>query len=153
MQLVLCFLKSLLVKSKALFSCLILITLFITSCSKEAVTPVAENIIGKWKNTAIYSDPSQGGQGWEAVTRFNEYVTFNPDAKFVFFIDSPASTGTYNFNGSSKDLFLQFEADQYGSVNRSERRKVETITTDKLVVSFVSPADGMIYKSEYTRIN
>ena len=140
-------------KSKALFSCLFIVTLLITSCSKETVTPVAENIIGKWKNTAIYSDPAQGGHGWETVTRFHEYVTFNPDAKFIFFTDTPGSTGTYSFNGSSKDLLLQFEADQYGSIDRSEVRKVETMTQDKLIVSFVSPADGMIYKSEYNRIN
>lgn len=140
-------------KSKALFSCLFLITLTIISCSKQAVPPVAENIVGKWKNTAIYSDPAQGGHGWETVTRFNEYVTFNPDAKFVFFTDTPERTGTYSFNGSSKDLLLQFEADQYGNINRSEVRKVETMTQDKLIVSFVSPTDGMIYKSEYNRIN
>ena len=140
-------------KSKALISCLILITLLITSCSKESIPPVAENIIGKWKNTAIYSDPAKGGHGWETVTRFHEYVSFNPNAKFIFFTDTPASTGTYSFNGSSRDLLLHFEADQYGNASRSEIRKVETMTDDKLIVSFVSPGDGMIYKTEYSRIN
>jgi hypothetical protein len=141
------------VKSKNLFSCLFLITLTITSCSKESVPGVTENIVGKWKNTAVYSDPAKGGHGWETVTRFHEFVTFNPDAKFTFFTDTPASTGTYSFNGSSKDLLLYFEADQYGNSSRSEIRKVETMTDDKLIVSFVSPADGMIYKTEYGRIN
>lgn len=139
-------------KSKTLFSSLFLIIFIITSCSKESVPVVADNIVGNWKNTAIYSDPSQGGHGWETVTRFHEHVTFNPDAKFVFFTDTPGSTGTYNFNGSSRDLLLQFEADQYGNTTRSEVRKVETMTKDKLIVSFVSSA-GMIYKAEYNRIN
>ena len=140
-------------KSKILVPCLFLITLIITSCSKESVPAVAENIVGKWKNTAIYTDPAKGGNGWETVTRFHEYVTFNPDAKFTIVTDIPASTGTYNFNGSSKDLLLQFEADQYGNTSRSEIRKVETMTDEKLIVAFVSPVDGMIYKTEYSRVN
>ena len=140
-------------KSKTLFSCLLLITLIITSCSKESVPSVTENIVGKWKNTAVYSDPAKGGHGWETVTRFHEYVTFNPDAKFTIFIDTPTSTGTYSFNGSSNDLLLHFEADSYGNASRSEIRKVETMTDDKLVVSFVTPDNGMICKTEYSRIN
>jgi hypothetical protein len=144
--------KSELVKSKIPAPVLLLITLSIISCTKESLPNATDDIVGKWKNTAVYSDPAQGGHGWEAVTRFHEYATFNADAKFSFVTDVPASTGTYSFNGSSKDLLLRFEADQSGNTSRSETRKVEVMTEDKLILSFTSP-DGMIYKTEYSRIN
>jgi hypothetical protein len=139
------------VKSKILIPVLLLFTLSIISCTKESLSDATDNIVGKWKNTAVYSDPAQGGHGWETVTRFHEYATFNPDAKFSFVIDAPA-TGTYNFNGSSNNLLLHFEADQFGNTSRTETRKVEVMTTDKLILSFTSPT-GMIYKTEYSRIN
>ena len=104
-------------------------------------------------NTAVYSDPANGGHGWETVTRLHEFVSFNPDAKFHFFTDTQGNTGTYDFNISSKDLLLYFEADGYGTTNRSEKRKVESITADQLILSFTSPIDGMMYKTTYNRVN
>lgn len=138
-------------KSSILFPVLLLFIFSIVSCSKESLTNSTEPIVGKWKNTAIYSDPSAGGNGWETVTRFNEYVTFNPDLKFSFVNDTPERTGTYNFIESSKKLLLNFAADQYGNSSRSETRKVEVMTGDQLILSFTSQ-DGMTYKAEYSRI-
>jgi hypothetical protein len=137
------------VKNKALLPCLSFFILLVTSCKKESVPA----IVGKWMNTAVYSDPAKGGHGWEPVTLFHEVVTFNADAKFHVFTDTPGSGGTYNFNGSSKDLLLRFEADQYGNTSRLETRKVESMTEDRLITVFVSPVDGMIYKMEYNRVN
>jgi hypothetical protein len=138
------------VKSKTLFPFIFFIILLGTSCRKESISSPA--IIGKWMNTAVYSDPAQGGYGWETVTR-HEFVTFNPNEQFSFFTDVPGGGGRYAYNGASNDLLLNFEADQYGNTARSEIRKVETMTENKLIVSFVSAINGMIYKTEYTRIN
>jgi hypothetical protein len=142
--------KSERVKSKTLFPFIFFIILLGTSCKKESISSPA--IVGKWMNTAVYSDPAQGGYGWETVTR-HEFVTFNPNEQFVFFTDIPAGGGQYAYNGASNDLLLNFEADQYGNTARAELRKVETMTETKLIVSFVSAINGMIYKTEYTRIN
>jgi len=103
-------------------------------------------------NTAVYSDPAQGGYGWEIVTR-HEFVTFNPNEQFIFFTDVPGGGGRYIYNGASNNLLLNFEADQYGNTARSEVRNVEAMTENKLIVSFVSPDNGMVYKTEYSRIN
>jgi len=103
-------------------------------------------------NTAVYSDPLNGGYGWEVVTR-HEFVTFNPNEQFAFFTDVPGGGGRYSYNVASNDLLLHFAADLYGNTARSEIRKVETMTEDKLIVAFVSPINGMIYKTEYSRIN
>lgn len=101
---------------------------------------------------AVYSDPAKGGYGWEMVTR-HEYVTFSPNEQFDFFTDMPGGSGRYTFKRTSNDLLLNFEADIYGNAARSEVRKVETITESKLITFFISPLDGMIYKTEYTRID
>jgi hypothetical protein len=103
-------------------------------------------------NTAVYTDPANGGFGWEIVSR-HEFLTLNPNAEFHFFTDVPGGTGIYSYDGSLRVLQLQFEADQYGNSSRSEIRKVESMTEDKLITSFVSPINGMIYKTEYSRVN
>lgn len=104
-------------------------------------------------NTAVYSDPVSGGAGWQEVTaRAHEFVTFSPNADFVFFTDIPAGSGIYDYDHASRQLLLQFK-DGNGASPRSELRKVEDITTDRLVVSFSSPATGQLFKTEYTRIN
>jgi hypothetical protein len=136
--------------SLALILCL---SVLVISCSKEAVPGNEKPIIGTWKNTAIYSDPAQGGHGWETVSRMHEYVTFNPNAKFNIVTDIPERSGTYQFSETSNQLQLNFEADQYGNKQRSETRSVETITSGIMILSFESAADGRIYKTEYTRIN
>lgn len=135
-------------KIKSSLGALIFIVIGIVSCKKES-TP---GIVGKWMNTAVYSDPSKGGYGWEMVTR-HEFVTFNPNEQFDIFTDMPGGSGRYTFNRASNDLLLNFEADIYGNTARSEARKVESITENKLITFFVSPLDGMIYKTEYTRID
>ena len=135
-------------KSKILYTCLILLTLTTISCKKESTSPA---IVGKWKNTAVYSDPATGGFGWETVTRFNEIVTFNPNAEFSFYTDVPGGAGIYSFDNSSGDLLLQFEADSYGNSSRNELRRVETVNSDKLVISATS--NGVLFKAEYVRIN
>jgi hypothetical protein len=135
-------------KNLLFISCAIFFTSVI-SCKKETVPA----IIGQWRNTAIYTDPAQGGHGWETVTRFNEIVTFEPDSKFRFITDVPGSRGIYIFNPSSKDLRLNFENDPAGNVIPSETRKVESMSEDQLIITFVSPVDGMFYKSVYSRIN
>lgn len=135
-------------KSKILYSCFILLTLATISCKKESTSPA---IIGKWKNTAVYSDPASGGFGWELVTRFNEVVTFNPNAEFSFYTDVPGGAGTYSFDNSSGELLLQFEADNYGNTSRNELRRVETVSNNKLVTSIT--VNGSIFKMEYIRIN
>ena len=137
-------------KSKNLLPLFFFFILLAASCKKESSPSSA--IVGKWMNTAVYSDPAQGGYGWEVVTR-HEFVTFNPNEQFIFFTDVPGGGGRYAYNGASNDLLLNFEADQYGNTARSEVRKVETMVKNKLIVSYVSVINGMIYKTEYTRIN
>ena len=103
-------------------------------------------------NTAVYTDPVNGGFGWETVSR-HEFLTLNTNSEFNFFTDVPGGGGIYSYDGSLRELLLQFEADQYGNSSRSEIRKVETMTEDKLIISFVSPINGMTYKTEYSRVN
>ncbi len=135
-------------KSKTLYTCLILLTLAAISCKKESTNPA---IVGKWKNTAVYSDPASGGFGWETVTRFNQVVTFNPNAEFSFYTDVPGGAGIYSFDNSSGELLLRFEADNYGNSSRNELRRVETVSSNKLVTS--TSVNGSIFKMEYVRIN
>ena len=113
------------------------------SCKKES----SPAIVGQWMSTAVYNE-----QGWQTISRFNEFVNFDAQTRFRFFTDIPAGNGTYQFNHSSGELKLLFEADQYGNRERAEIRRVETITEDKLVVSFTIPQGGLVYKTEYSRI-
>jgi len=136
------------VKSKTLFPFIFFFILLAASCKKES----SPAIVGKWMNTAVYTDPANGGYGWETVSR-HEFLTLNPNSQFHFFTDVPGGGGIYFYDGSLRELLLQFEADQYGNSSRSEIRKVETMTEDKLITSFVSPIDDMIYKTEYSRVN
>lgn len=137
-------------KSKTLFPFIFSFILLAASCKKESISSPA--IVGKWMNTAVYTDPANGGFGWEAVSR-HEFLTLNPNAEFHFFTDVPGGAGIYSYDGSLRELQLLFEADQYGNSSRSEIRKVESMTDDKLITSFVSPINGMIYKTEYSRVN
>ena len=136
-------------KIKILLLCFFYFTLITISCKKEP----GPAIVGEWMNIAVYSDPAKGGYGWETVVHFHEYITFNPDAQFHVFTDVPGGGGRYTYNGSSKELLLQFEADRYGNAARSEVRKVEIMTDSKLIIAVVDSTSGMTYKTEYTRIN
>ena len=85
------------------------------------------------------------------MTRFNEIVTFNPNAEFSFYTDVRGGAGIYSFDNSSGELLLQFEADNYGNSSRNELRTVETVSSNKLVTS--TAVNGSIFKMEYVRIN
>ena len=137
-------------KSKTLLPFIFFFIFLAASCKKESISSPA--IVGRWMNTAVYTDPANGGFGWEIVSR-HEFLTLNPNAEFHFFTDVPGGAGIYSYDGSLRELQLQFEADQYGNSSRSEIRKVESMTEDKLITSFVSPINGMIYKTEYSRVN
>ena len=135
-------------KSKTLLPFIFFFILLTASFKKES----SPAIVGKWMNTAVYTDPANGGFGWEIVSH-HEFLTLNPNAEFHFFTDVPGGAGIYSYDGSLRELQLLFEADQYGNSSRSEIRKVESMTEDKLITSFVSPINGMIYKTEYRRVN
>lgn len=129
--------KSILVSA---LSCL----LFLASCKKETVA----GLTGSWMNAEVYSD----SYGWKPVHRFHEFLRFDNNARFTFFTDVPGSSGTYAFDGPNRILHLHFDASQWGDSARSERRTIELITDDRLVISFVSPADGVTYKTAYVRV-
>ena len=98
---------------------------------------------------SIYTE----NDGWVSNLRFPEVVTFEADAQFYSFTDVPVGTGTYRYNRSSNELQLQYEADTYGNPSRSALQKVEKLTNDKLVIAREPSVNGMIYKTEYSRIN
>ena len=99
--------------------------------------------------TTVYTERD----GWVSNLRFPEVVTFEADAQFYSFTDVPEGAGTYTYKRSSNLLQLQYEADRYGNPARSALQKVETLTNDKLVIAREPSVNGMIYKTEYTRIN
>ena len=99
--------------------------------------------------TAVYSE----NDGWITEMRFPEVVTFEADAQFTFFTDVPGGTGKYSYSLSSNELQLQYEADPYGNPPRLALQKVETLTNDKLVIAREPSVNGMMYKTEYARIN
>lgn len=99
--------------------------------------------------TAVYSERD----GWITEMRFPEVVTFQADAQFSFFTDVPGGAGKYSYSRSSNELQLQYEADRYGNPSRSDLQKVESLTNDKLVIAREPSVNGMMYKTEYSRIN
>ena len=125
----------------------ILSMILLASCRKESAPDTA--LVGQWMSTAVYLEPARG---WQTPSRFNESVSFDLHTRFRFFTDVPGGSGTYQFNNSSGELRLLFEADQYGNTSRSEIRRVEEITGNKLIISFEIPQSGIFYKTEYTRI-
>lgn len=102
--------------------------------------------------TAVYSDPVNGGNGWVTTFRFAENITFNSNSQFYSFTDVPEGSGTYNYNRSSNELKLNFEADNYGYPASSALLKVESLTNDRLVTTSTY-ASGIVRKKEYIRIN
>ncbi len=99
--------------------------------------------------TAVYSERD----GWVTEMRFPEVVTFESDAQFSVFTDVPGGAGKYSYSRSSNELQLQYEADRYGNPAREALQKVETLTNDKLIISREPSVNGMMYKTEYARIN
>ena len=99
--------------------------------------------------TAVYSERD----GWVTEMRFPEVVMFEADAQFSVFTDVPGGTGKYSYSRSSDELQLKYEADRYGNPAREALQKVETLTNDKLIIAREPSANGMMYKTEYTRIN
>lgn len=135
-------------KSKILLPFIFFFLLFATSCKKES-TPA---IVGSWRNTAVYSDPSRGGYGWVTEIRYPQVITFENNARFYSRSDVPEGAGVYDYNYSSRQLQLQYEADSYGTPAHSVLKKVETLTSDKLVI-IIQTGNGMIYKQEYSKVN
>ena len=132
-------------KSKIIIPIIFFVLLLATSCKKES----SPAIVGKWMCTAVYSERD----GWVTEMRFPEVVTFESDAQFSVFTDVPGGAGKYSYSRSSNELQLQYEADRYGNPSRSALQKVETLTNDKLIIAREPSVNGMMYKTEYARIN
>ena len=134
-------------KSKILFTCLVIFTFVTFSCKKES----APAIVGEWRMSAVYTNTTSGSYEWITTIRFPELLTFNSDSKFSSFTDVPGGSGTYSYSRVSNELQLNFEADNWYPT-RSTVLKVESLTKDKLV-TLLTYASGIVRKNEYTRVN
>ena len=133
-------------KRKILLPFVVFLTLSFTSCKKEKEPAV----IGKWVSISNYT-AENGVFSWRTTSRFNQSITFNPDARFSTFIDIPTGGGTYSYDNRGAKIELNFEADHYGTTARTVTYKIEELTNNRLVVSSFSPAGNLQFKTEYVR--
>lgn len=132
-----------------MLSLLIFLTFSFSYCKKESLP----TIVGNWVTTAIYTDPSTGGYGWQIIPEggWREIAIFKTDGSFSFFVDMPAGHGIFDFNHSTQDLYLHY-TDRDGNPTGTVLKKVEYLTNDKLIISYVYVSGG-ISKREYSRFD
>ncbi len=134
------------VKNKILLPFVVFLTLSFTSCKKEK----DPTVIGKWVSISNYT-AENGVFTWRPTSRFSQSITFKPDARFNTFIDIPTGAGTYSYDYRAAKIDLNYEADHYGTTARTVTYKIEELTNNRLVVSGLSPAGNLQFKTEYVR--
>lgn len=117
------------------------------SCKKDSTPGIA----GKWLNTAVYTDPAKGGNGWSSDLKFPQLLTLDQNARFYSFTDVPEGSGTYQFHRVSNQLRLDYEASQYTVPAGCIIYTVEHLDIDRMVTTIVY-SDGFIFKREYVRL-
>jgi len=136
-------------KTKVSAFCVFLLILFSASCKKET----SSSIIGQWVNVADYFKQENGTFSWMPAGRYPYHFYFSSDGEFAFGSDVPAGSGTYNYDNRLENLILNYKADGYGNVARTQIFKVEGLTNNTLVISYFSSSGSLLYKTEYARIN
>jgi hypothetical protein len=122
--------------------------LLFTSCKKESTT----SIVGQWRSVSFYSTQDNGIYNWVSVDGRPQFYNFSTEGRFGSATDVPGGSGSYNYDETLQKLTLHFEADTYGNLPGTKNLKVETLDRDKMILSY-SPTSGVIYKTEYLRIN
>jgi hypothetical protein len=135
-------------KSKISILCLSVLFLLFTSCKKESTT----SIVGQWRSVSFYSTQDNGIYNWVSVDGRPQFYDFSTEGRFGSATDVPGGSGSYNYDETLQKLTLHFEADTYGNLPGTKNLKVETLDRDKMILSY-SPTSGVIYKTEYLRIN
>ncbi|HEV8504918.1 MAG TPA: hypothetical protein VGQ53_05950 [Chitinophagaceae bacterium] len=135
-------------KSKISILCLSVLFLLFTSCKKESTT----SIVGQWRSVSFYSTQDNGIYNWVSVDGRPQFYNFSTEGRFGSATDVPGGSGSYNYDETLQKLTLHFEADTYGNLPGTKNLKVETLDRDKMILSY-SPTSGVIYKTEYLRIN
>ena len=136
-------------RSKIAAYCLLALLFFSPACKKD----ISSAIIGNWISVSDFTMQANGIYMWTPVDRYPQSFSFSSEGRFSSFTDVPGGTGKYNYDGGLQQLTLSYEADGYGNIPNMQNFKVETITSDKLVLSYFSPANNLVFKTEYLRVN
>jgi hypothetical protein len=133
-------------KGNLYLSLLLFISISLFSCKKESFSELS----GKWESVSVYTELNNGSYGWVNTEGHRHSYQFFPDGRFSAFSDVPGGTGTYNFNKTTGELHLNYEADQFGTLPRTETILIERLDKANITVSHMQDRP---FKIEYARVN
>ena len=134
-------------KNKALISFFVAPMFLFVSCKKES----SIGIVGDWKSVSVYTMQNNGIYSWIGTGGHSDFYAFSDQGTFASSTDVPGGSGKYSYDSGLQSLVLNYDADRYGNVPGTEILKVELLTNDKLIVSYLS--SGNVRKTEYARVN
>ncbi len=137
-------------KTKISILCLSSLSVFFTSCKKQS----SVSIVGQWMSVSVYTIQDNGMYQWTPVNGLGrEFYNFSADGRFGARTDVPGGSGSYNYDEELKELILSYEANRYVNTPAIYNYTVEIITNNKLLLSYFSPLNNFIRKTEYSRVN